>query len=121
MLTLFRRLNAGEAVFDFIGSRKRWYWVSVGLLLICVGSFIFRGFNFGIEFSGGTSFQFRAAAAQPAQVQEVAEQAGAEVATPPAGRRQRRHPLDPAQDRRAAAGRADRPSRTRCSPASARR
>ncbi len=83
MLTLFRRLNAGEAVFDFIGSRKRWYWVSVGLLLICVGSFIFRGFNFGIEFSGGTSFQFRAAAAQPAQVQEVAEQAGAEVATPP--------------------------------------
>jgi len=83
MLTLFRRLNAGEAVFDFIGSRKRWYWVSVALLLICVGSFVFRGFNFGIEFSGGTSFQFRAAAAQPAQVQEATEQAGAEVATAP--------------------------------------
>ena len=63
MLTLFRRLNAGEAVFDFIGSRKRWYWVSVALLLICVASFVFRGFNLGIEFSGGTSFQFRAVAA----------------------------------------------------------
>jgi preprotein translocase subunit SecF len=82
-IRLLRRLNSGEAVFDFIGSRKRWYWVSVALLLLCVGSFVFRGFNFGIEFSGGTSFQFRAASAQPAQVQQAAEQAGAEVATPP--------------------------------------
>lgn len=83
MLMLFRRLNAGEAVFNFIGSRRRWYLVSAGLLLICVGSFVFRGFNLGIEFSGGTSFQFRAAAAEPAQVQEVATGAGAEVAAPP--------------------------------------
>jgi preprotein translocase subunit SecF len=83
MLTLMRRLNAGEAVFDFIGSRKRWYWVSVALLLICVGSFVFRQFNLGIEFSGGTSFQFRAVAAEPAEVQEVAEAAGAEVASTP--------------------------------------
>ena len=45
MLTLMRRLNAGDAVFDFIGSRKRWYWVSVALLLLCVGCFDLRGFN----------------------------------------------------------------------------
>ena len=83
MLTLMRRLNAGEAVFDFIGNRKRWYWVSVALLVLCVGSFIFRGFNLGIEFSGGTSFQFRAVAAEPAQAQEAAEAAGAEVASTP--------------------------------------
>ena len=49
MRTLFRRLNAGEAVFDFIGSRKRWYLVSALLLLVCIGSFVFRGFNLGIE------------------------------------------------------------------------
>jgi preprotein translocase subunit SecF len=83
MLSLFRRLNAGEAVFDFIGKRKRWYWVSAVLLLLCVGSFIFRGFNFGIEFDGGTQFQFKAATAQPAEVQQVAEQAGAEVENTP--------------------------------------
>ena len=83
MLTLMRRLNAGDAVFDFIGSRKRWYWASVALLLICVGSFVLRGFNLGIEFSGGTSFQFRAVAAEPAEVQDVAEAAGAEVASTP--------------------------------------
>jgi preprotein translocase subunit SecF len=83
MLTLMRRLNAGEAVFDFIGSRRRWYWVSAALLLICVASFVFRGFNMGIEFSGGTSYQFPAVAVEPAQAQEVAEAAGAEVATTP--------------------------------------
>ena len=83
MLSVFHRLNAGEAVFDFIGHRKRWYWVSAVLLLLCVGSFIFRGFNFGIEFDGGTQFQFKAATAQPAEVQQVAEQAGADVENTP--------------------------------------
>ena len=32
----FRRLNAGEAVFDFIGKRRRFYWISAVLLLLCV-------------------------------------------------------------------------------------
>ena len=83
MLSVFHRLNAGEAVFDFIGHRKRWYWVSAVLLLLCVGSFIFRGFNFGIEFDGGTQFQFKATTAQPAEVQQVTEQAGADVQNTP--------------------------------------
>ena len=83
MRRLFRRLDSGEAVFDFIGSRKRWYAVSALLLLLCLGSFLFRGFNLGIEFDGGTSFQFKAASAQPAEVQEVAERAGAEVPSAP--------------------------------------
>src|SRR6185369_10460952 len=83
MISLFRRLDAGEAVFDFIGKRKRWYWVSAVLLLLSITSFIVRGFNFGIEFDGGTQFQFRATTAQPAEVQSVAEQAGADVQNTP--------------------------------------
>ena len=83
MISLFRRLDAGEAVFDFIGKRKRWYWVSAVLLLLSITSFIVRGFNFGIEFDGGTQFQFRATTAQPADVQAVAEQAGADVQNTP--------------------------------------
>src|SRR3569623_2014986 len=83
MLSLFRRLNAGEAVFDFIGKRKRWYTISALLLLLSIGSFVVRGFNFGIEFDGGTQFQFKASTAQPAEVQQVAEQAGAEVPNTP--------------------------------------
>ena len=83
MRSLFRRLNAGEAVFDFIGHRKRWYWISAILLLLSITSFIVRGFNFGIEFDGGTQFQFKASTAQPADVQQVAEQAGADVQNTP--------------------------------------
>ena len=83
MLSLFRRLNAGEAVFDFIGHRKRWYWISAVLLLLSITSFVVRGFNFGIEFDGGTQFQFKATTAQPADVQQVAEQAGADVQNAP--------------------------------------
>ncbi|MFL6114969.1 MAG: protein translocase subunit SecF, partial [Catenulispora sp.] len=83
MLSLFRRLNAGEAVFDFIGKRKRWYTISALLLLLSIGSFVVRGFNYGIEFDGGTQFQFKAASAQPAEVQQVAEQAGADVQSTP--------------------------------------
>ena len=83
MLSVFRRLNAGEAVFDFIGHRKRWYWISAVLLLLCITSFVVRGFNYGIEFDGGTQFQFKATTAQPAEVQQVAEQAGADVQNTP--------------------------------------
>ncbi|HEX6755003.1 MAG TPA: protein translocase subunit SecF [Mycobacteriales bacterium] len=83
MLSVFRRLNAGEAVFDFIGRRKRWYAVTAVVVLICVLSFVFRGFNFGIEFAGGTSFQFRAATATVEQVQATVHDAGAEVASAP--------------------------------------
>ena len=80
---MFHRLNAGEAVFDFIGHRKRWYWISAVLLLLSITSFVVRGFNFGIEFDGGTQFQFKATTAQPAEVQQVAEQAGASVENTP--------------------------------------
>jgi preprotein translocase subunit SecF len=82
-MSVFRRLNAGEAVFDFIGTRKRWYWVSAVLLLLSITSFVVRGFNFGIEFDGGTQFQFRATTAQPAEVQDTAVKAGADVQNTP--------------------------------------
>jgi preprotein translocase subunit SecF len=83
MLSVFRRLNAGEAVFDFVGRSRRWYAVTAVVVLICVLSFVFRGFNFGIEFAGGTSFQFRAATATVQQAQQTAQDTGVEVATTP--------------------------------------
>jgi preprotein translocase subunit SecF len=83
-MSFLQRLNRGEAVFDFIGNRRRWYIASAVLLLICVLSFVLRGFNFGIEFQGGTSFQFKAPAnVQPADVEQVVSNAGATVASAP--------------------------------------
>ena len=46
--SLMRRLYRGETNFDFIGQRKKWYIASGILVLICLASIVFRGFNFGI-------------------------------------------------------------------------
>ncbi|WP_375475244.1 protein translocase subunit SecF [uncultured Jatrophihabitans sp.] len=56
-----RRLYRGETRINFIGNRRRWYLASAVLLLICVISFVVRGFSYGVEFSGGTQFQIKAA------------------------------------------------------------
>jgi len=60
-VSVFSRLYRGETRFDFIGTRKRWYLVSLILIVLCTFSMIFRGFNVGIDFKGGTQFQIRAA------------------------------------------------------------
>src|SRR2546430_3726536 len=54
---LMRRLYRGETNVDFIGQRKKWYLASAVVVLICLASIVFRGFNFGIEFSGGNQYQ----------------------------------------------------------------
>jgi preprotein translocase subunit SecF len=57
MAHFFQRLYRGETRINFIGSRFRWYAASGVLITICVLSFIFRGFNEGVEFKGGSTFQ----------------------------------------------------------------
>ncbi len=54
---LFSKLYRGETRFDFIGTRRRWYLASLLLIVLCVLSITFRGFNVGIDFKGGTQFQ----------------------------------------------------------------
>ncbi len=56
-MSIFRRLYRGETTFNFIGTRRRWYLASLIIILICVLSFILRGFNEGVEFKGGSQFQ----------------------------------------------------------------
>ena len=54
------RLYRGEADLPVIPRRKTWFLVAGLLVLVAVGSFVFRGFHLGIEFSGGTQFIFPA-------------------------------------------------------------
>jgi preprotein translocase subunit SecF len=69
---LFSRLYTGTGAFDIVGRRKIWYIAFSLLVLVCVGSIVFRGFNLGIDFTGGTQIQFPAAtAAAPAEVETV--------------------------------------------------
>ena len=45
--------------FDFIGKRKVAYIVSGTLLLLSIASFAIRGFNMGVEFTGGRAYVVR--------------------------------------------------------------
>ena len=51
---VFHRLYVGTGAFDVVGKRKRWYIFFALLILVCLGSIVFRGFNLGIDFKGGT-------------------------------------------------------------------
>jgi preprotein translocase subunit SecF len=60
MAGTLRKMYRGESTFRFIATRNRWYLASLILIVICVFSIAFRGFNFGIDFSGGSTFQLPA-------------------------------------------------------------
>ncbi|MDR3152242.1 MAG: protein translocase subunit SecF [Bifidobacteriaceae bacterium] len=50
-------LYTGQKSYQIVQKRKYFYIVSVVAIVICVGLMIFRGFNLGIEFRGGSEFQ----------------------------------------------------------------
>lgn len=47
----------GKKQFDFVKNRKIAYLISLIIILISLASIIFQGFNFGIDFAGGTLIQ----------------------------------------------------------------
>ncbi|HEC91485.1 MAG TPA: protein translocase subunit SecF [Candidatus Atribacteria bacterium] len=49
----------GEKKFDFVKNRKIAYIISSVIILIGLISIIFQGFNYGIDFAGGTLLQIR--------------------------------------------------------------
>jgi preprotein translocase subunit SecF len=54
---IVHRLYHGETTFPLIHARKKFYAVSLILVVIALGSMLFRGFNLGVEFKGGAIFQ----------------------------------------------------------------
>ncbi|MEJ2869174.1 protein translocase subunit SecF [Actinomycetospora sp. OC33-EN08] len=71
-------LYEGNGGLDIVGRSKTWYAVFGALIVVCLLSMILRGFNFSIDFEGGTSVQFPArgatGVAEVSQVQEVFDQ-----------------------------------------------
>lgn len=53
-MRIFENLN-----IDFLGKRKYFYFLSVGLFLLGLISIIFRGLEFGIDFKGGSEIVLR--------------------------------------------------------------
>ncbi|MBL0310807.1 MAG: protein translocase subunit SecDF [Bacteroidetes bacterium] len=42
--------------FDFMGRRKVTYTISAVMLVVCISSFVFYGFDLGVDFKGGRSY-----------------------------------------------------------------
>ena len=57
--------------YHFIGKRKLWYSISVIMILVSLGSIFTRGFDQGIDFVGGRSYQIRFK--DPVKTTEIAE------------------------------------------------
>jgi preprotein translocase subunit SecF len=51
------RLYAGDISYDFIGRRKRWYALSIVVMLVSLFSLVFIGIKPSIDFKGGTQFE----------------------------------------------------------------
>ncbi|TYP84960.1 protein translocase subunit SecF [Blastococcus xanthinilyticus] len=78
---LAHRLYNGEAGLDVVGRSRLIYKVTAVVVLLCLLSMVFRGFNFGIDFEGGNSFRLPGSEQQLQDARAAAEDAGAEVAT----------------------------------------
>lgn len=62
----FERLHTGTGAFDIVGKRRRWYLAMGLVFLVCVLSMGIKGFNFGIDFEGGTKLELPAHGTQGA-------------------------------------------------------
>jgi len=65
------RLYTGELSVDFVGRRKLWYAISLAILVVAVLAVLFRGLNFGIEFSGGAEFRVPSPTCSVSQATDV--------------------------------------------------
>lgn len=59
-VSIFQRLYVGNGALDIVGKRKIAYICFAVLFAVCIGSLTFKGFNFGIEFVGGTQIEMPA-------------------------------------------------------------
>src|SRR5664279_178692 len=67
------RLSTGTGAFNILGPRKVYYLVSTALVVASILLIVFRGFNFGIDFAGGTTLQFQPNPGQDISTTEVAQ------------------------------------------------
>jgi preprotein translocase subunit SecF len=70
------RLYRGDVSIDFVGRQKLWYMISGAILIISVLSLATLGLNRGIEFRGGSVFQFKASQTTTADVRSAVEASG---------------------------------------------
>ncbi|ACU35645.1 protein translocase subunit SecF [Actinosynnema pretiosum subsp. pretiosum] len=72
--SVFQRLYVGNGAFDIVGKRTRWYGIFGAILVASVLLVIFKGFNLGIDFTGGTRIQMPAQTGEGTSISQEAVQ-----------------------------------------------
>jgi len=72
----FIRLYRGETKFDFVGRRRTWYLISGLVIVAGLVSMGTKGFNFGIDFKGGQSWEVPAPTLSASTVTNAVQGAG---------------------------------------------
>ena len=72
----FRRLYRGETNLRIVARRKTWFSISLAIIALGMLSLGLRGFNFGIEFEGGTSWSVLANGSTVEQMASAVKTAG---------------------------------------------
>ena len=70
------RVYRGLTKFDFVGRRKIWFSVSIAIIVLGIASLSIRGFNLGIDFKGGSSWEVLAPNTSISAVTSAVEHAG---------------------------------------------
>jgi preprotein translocase subunit SecF len=68
---LWHRLYHGETSFDFARRWRRWFLVSGLVIVVGLVSLVTRGFNLGIDFRGGTSWEVKAPGVSVAEARDA--------------------------------------------------
>ena len=80
--SLFTRLYTGTGAFGIVPHRRRFYAITAVIVAVCLASILFRGFTFGIDFTGGTKLTMPAGDVDKDRVAVVVQDAiGDEVQT----------------------------------------
>jgi preprotein translocase subunit SecF len=80
-LNRFQRLYRGLTTIDFVGRRKVWFTMSLVVIVLGLGSLGVRGFNLGIDFKGGDSWEVLAPHSSITAMTSAVEKAGLAIPT----------------------------------------
>ena len=71
-----RRIYRNQLNINFASLWRRSLWISLALVLISVGSFLLRGFNLGIEFEGGVSWELASSETSTEEIRDALRPVG---------------------------------------------
>jgi len=70
------RIYQGRTTVDFVGRKRTWFTISMVIIVLGLASLGIRGFNLGIDFKGGSSWEVQTSHSTVAAITSAAEKAG---------------------------------------------